>query len=237
LGWKREWFWFGYLLSRPTNECTYLCWFALWFLSFYLSFFFSSPNLSGHRLDVYHTSTHGLLQIQDAKKSPKIAIWAPSHNFLDKVVRWCPDGDFWRLFCVLYLQQAPCSIFQTCILNSHYGHAMCRSMVDISSQLRHVSTIGKNLLSSNISSTCPHNMVNFGPLAVEIVSLVWGTPWKFHRVSRLGSVTARHSSIGRQPNFAALNRGRHLYSAGRQSRWALAHISSSLYEFLHLMNQ
>ena len=34
----------------------------------------------------------------------------------------------------------------------------------------------KNLLSSNISSTCPRNMVNFGPLAAEIVSLVWGTP-------------------------------------------------------------
>ena len=33
----------------------------------------------------------------------------------------------------------------------------------------------KNLLSSNNSSTCPHNMVNFGPLAAEIVSLVWGT--------------------------------------------------------------
>jgi len=28
----------------------------------------------------------------------------------------------------------------------------------------------KNLLSSNICSTCPHNMVNFGPLAAEIVS-------------------------------------------------------------------
>jgi len=26
-----------------------------------------------------------------------------------------------------------------------------------------------------------------------------------------------------------LNRGRHLYSAGRPSRWALAHISSTLY--------
>jgi len=26
----------------------------------------------------------------------------------------------------------------------------------------------KNLLSSNMSSTCPHNMVNFGPLAAEI---------------------------------------------------------------------
>jgi len=34
----------------------------------------------------------------------------------------------------------------------------------------------KYLLSSNISFTCPHNMVNFGPLAAEIVSLVWGTP-------------------------------------------------------------
>jgi len=51
----------------------------------------------------------------------------------------------------------------------------------ISSQLRHVATIGKkNLLSSNISSTCPYNMVNFGPLAVEIVSLVWGTPGNFN---------------------------------------------------------
>jgi len=32
--------------------------FALWFLL--SSFFFSSPNLSGQRLDVYHTSTHGV---------------------------------------------------------------------------------------------------------------------------------------------------------------------------------
>jgi len=51
----------------------------------------------------------------------------------------------------------------------------------------------------------------------------------FHRVSRLGSVTARPSSSGRQPNFAALNRGRQLYSAGRPSRWALAHISSKFF--------
>ena len=55
-----------------------------------------------------------------------------------------------------------------------------------------------------------------------------GHPCKFQCVSRLGSVTARHSSSGRQPNFAALNRGRHLYSAGRPSRWALAHICSYL---------
>jgi len=63
----------------------------------------------------------------------------------------------------------------------------------ISSQLRHVSTIGKNFLDGNISSTCPHNMVNFGPLAAEIGSVVWHRS-KFQRVSRLGFLTARHSS-------------------------------------------
>jgi len=42
----------------------------------------------------------------------------------------------------------------------------------------------KNLLSSNISSTCPHNMVNFGQLTAEIDWRVWGTPSYFngHRV-------------------------------------------------------
>jgi len=73
-----------------------------------------------------------------------------------------------------------------------------------------------------------------------------GHPIIFQRISRLSSVTARQSSSGRQPNFAALNRGRHLCSAGRPSRWALAHIlvNSSLtyillpstdYKFQHQM--
>jgi len=98
---------------------------------------------------------------------------------------------------------------------------ICRA---ICSQLRHVSTIGKKLLNSNTSSTCPDNMVNFGLLAAEIGLPVWGTPANFNCISHLGSVTARHSSSGRQPNFAALNRGRHLYLAGRPSHWALAHV-------------
>jgi len=67
-------------------------------------FFFSSPNLSRRRLDVYHTSTHGValvriqhaglkraacgsLKIQDAKMLPKIAIWSPSHNFVGQYLR------------------------------------------------------------------------------------------------------------------------------------------------------
>jgi len=99
---------------------------------------------------------------------------------------------------------------------------LCRA---ISPQLRHVSTIGKkNLLNTDTSSTRPHNMVNFGLLMAEICWRVWGIPANFNGF-RVLAKTARHSSSERQPNFAALNRGRHLYSAGRPSRWALAHIS------------
>jgi len=61
------------------------------FMLFLLSFFFSSPNLSGRRLDVYHTLAHGVA-----------------------------------------------------------------------------------------SSTCPDNMVNFGPLMADIGSGVWGTPTNFN---------------------------------------------------------
>jgi len=40
--------------------------------------------------------------------------------------------------------------------------------------------IEKNVLSSNISSTCPHNMMNFGPLMAEIFSGVRDTPANFN---------------------------------------------------------
>jgi len=113
-------------------------------LSFVLlsSTLFSSPNLSRRRLDVCHTSIHGvaLVQIEDAglkpaargslktqhaKKSPKIAIWALSHNFVG-----------------LYLRN-----------KGTYRQS-------------------EKLLSSNMSSRHPHNMVNFGPLAAEIDPVV-----------------------------------------------------------------
>jgi len=38
----------------------------------------------------------------------------------------------------------------------------------------------KNMLSINISSRCPNNMVNFGLLAAEIDPVVWGTPVNFN---------------------------------------------------------
>ena len=177
------------------------------------------------------------------KNRQKIVVWAPSHNFVG-----------------LYLRN-----------EGMYRHSK------------------KNLLSSNISPTCPYNMVNFSLVAAEIVSLVWDTSASFngfrdlasllqrrrsmeanqtfHDVrplpglvvvdyiyifggccsvmefcqvqnslcvlqvlrSPIGSVTARHSCSAREPNFAALSTGRHLYLAGWPSRWALAHISSCVY--------
>ena len=80
--------------------------------------------------------------MQDPKKSPKIAIWAPSHNFVG-----------------LYLRN-----------QGTYRQSE------------------KNLLRSNISSICLHNMVNFGLLAAEIVSLVWGTPANFNRFRLLAAL-------------------------------------------------
>jgi len=63
--------------------------------------------------------------------------------------------------------------------SSPSGHHLAISRA-ISLQLRHGSTVGKNLLNSNISSTCPHNMVNFCPLTAAILSGFWGTPANFN---------------------------------------------------------
>jgi len=68
-----------------------------------------------------------------------------------------------------------------------------------------------------------HNMVNFGPLATEIVSLVWGTPANFNGFHVLAALLHGTLVVGISQT-AALNRGCHLYSAGRPSHWALAHI-------------
>jgi len=62
----------------------------------------------------------------------------------------------------------------------------------------------KNLLNSNMSSTCLHNMANFGPLTAEFGSGVWGTPANFSGFLILTSLlqSAATSLTGDQPNFA-----------------------------------
>jgi len=101
----------------------------------------------------------------------------------------------------------------------HHVHTIAQLCRAVSSQLRHVSTIGKNNTSSTSSQYGERWPTNCWDWFTSL-----GHPSTFRRVSRLGSVTAWHCSNGRQPNFAALNRGHHLHSAGRPSRWALAHI-------------
>ena len=55
---------------------------------------------------------------------------------------------------------------------------------------------------------------------------IFATKARIDNRKKLLSSAMYSTSSGRQPNFAALNIRRHLCSAGRPSRWALAHISS-----------
>jgi len=64
----------------------------------------------------------------------------------------------------------------------------------------------KNLLNSNISSTCSHNMVNFGPLAAEIGLPVWSRPYPSN-FNGFRFVTAPTSVNGGHPNFARCRMG------------------------------
>ena len=90
--------------------------FALWFLLLSFFFFISSPNLSRHRLDVYHTSTHGVALVRILAAGLKHAACG-----------------------LLKIQNA-----KKVAKNRRLGTIaqFCRA---ISSQLRHISTIGKKI--------------------------------------------------------------------------------------------
>ena len=95
----------------------------------------------------------------------------------------------------------------------------------MSSQLRHVSTIGKKLVKQQYVL---HMSPQYGELRPtsgrdRLTSL--GYPCKFQLVSSLGSITAWHPvGLVGISQTAALNTGHHLYSAWRSSRWASVHI-------------
>jgi len=57
-------------------------------------------------------------------------------------------------------------------------------------------------------------MVNFGPLAAEKVSLVWGKPANFNGFRVLAALLYGTLLVGISQT-AALNRGRHLHVFGR----------------------
>jgi len=133
--------------------------------AFYLLYlFFSSPILSGRRLDVYHTSTHGVdlvriynagmkcvacgsLLIQDAKMTQKLA-------------------------------------------SAHHRTTLSGCIFATEARIDN----RKKFLKSNMSSICLHNMANFGPLTAEIGSGVWGTQANFNGFRVLPSLLQRRRS-------------------------------------------
>ena len=81
-------------------------------------------------------------------------------------------------------------------------------------------------IANNHGSSCPDNMVTSAHWRLRSVP-EFGVPLQISTGFASWQRYCTPSSSGRQPNFVALNRRRHLCSAGRPSRWALAHISSS----------
>jgi len=137
------------------------------FFYFFFFFLFFLANLSRRRLDVCHTSTHGvaLVRIEDAGLK-RAARGSLKNTGRKKVAQKSPSGH----------RRTPFSgyIFAT------------KARIDNR----------KKILSSNMSCTRLRNTVNFGPLTAEIGSAVWGHPCKFQLVSRLGSAKARHLVVG-----------------------------------------
>jgi len=109
----------------------------------------------------------------------------------------------------------------------------------------------KKVVKQQYLPTCSHNMANFGPLTAEIVSGVWGTPANFNGFCVLAALLQRRHfmstscvllywqryctavqqralaklcGVAQEMELSNFRRGRHLYSAGRPSRWASAHI-------------
>jgi len=70
---------------------------------------------------------------------------------------------------------------------------LCRA---ISSQLRHISTIGKIRVKQKYLLHMPPNMVNFGLLAAEIRWRVWGTPANFNRFRVLAVLLRGTRAVG-----------------------------------------
>jgi len=142
---------FDHLLWPPCVADADIIFLPCGFFFFLSIYLFSSPSLRRRRLDVYHTSRHCVVLMR----------------IYDAGLKRAARGS-------LKIQAAK---------NSPSGHhrTTLSGYIFATKARITVSTIGKkNSLNSNISLTCPYNIVNFGPLAAEIPSGVWGTPANFN---------------------------------------------------------
>jgi len=116
---------------------------------------FSSPNFSCRRLDVYHTSTHG---VNLGCRSETCCMWLAENT--------------------------------ACKRSASVQHRTTLSGYSFANKARIDNW--KNLLN------CPHflhNMVNFGPLAAKIGSVVWGTLANFSMFCILASLLQQRCTI------------------------------------------
>ena len=116
-------------------------------------FFFSLPILIGHRLDVYHASTHDMALV---------------HANLECRSEMCST----QLTQNTGRKNSPSAHHRTTLSGYIFTTKAC------------INNRKKNLLNSSVSSTCPHNMMNFSPLAAEIGWQVWGTPADFNNFAQ-----------------------------------------------------
>jgi len=137
---------------------------------FLSSFFFSSPNLSGCRLDVYHTSTHGMALCEFRMQVWNVLRAARCQCRTQKIATNSPSG-------------------QHCIDLSGYIFPIKARIDNWKKLVKH------HCLPQMTSQYGEHWPTSGWDLLASL-----GHPCKFQRVSCLGSVTIRHSSSGRQPN-------------------------------------
>jgi len=85
---------------------------------------------------------------------------------------------------------------QNIVKNLPFGHrGRTLSGCALSLQLRYVSAIEKKLVKQQYLLHMPHNLANFGPLATEMGSRVWGTPASLNGFHVLASLLQRRRSL------------------------------------------
>jgi len=109
-------------------------------------FFFSLPNLSGHRVDVYHNSTWCGLSANLECRSEMCSTWLAGNTGCKNDAKKSTSADH-------------------CTNLSGYIFAMRACIVN-----------WKKLVKQQYLLHMSHNMPNFSSLAAEIGSVVWGTP-------------------------------------------------------------
>ena len=152
--------------------------FVLWFL------LFSSPNLSRRRLHVCHTSTQSWcgLSANFGRRSETCCTRLAENtrrnkSCLVKLVKIYSYSFFFFSILPVIL------ILVNKRLSNRQKFAICapsQKVVRLCLRNQGMYRQSEKMSNSNISPTCPYNMVNFGRLSAEIGSLVRGTPANFN---------------------------------------------------------